>query len=107
MEIEGFKNYLVYEDGKVYNQKYKNYLKHIINKQGYSTISLYVSKGKKKVLKIHRLVATYYCINEKPEEYNQVDHIDRDKLNNHKSNLRWCNSSINNSNRNPFKKLLS
>jgi len=48
MEIQGFNNYLIYEDGTVYNKKYKNYLKHIINKQGYAYICLYVSKGKKK-----------------------------------------------------------
>ena len=103
MEIQGFPNYLIYEDGRVYNKKYNNDLKHIINTQGYAYISLYVSKGKKKVLKIHRLVASHYCINENPEKYHQVDHIDRDKLNNHFSNLRWVNQSINNSNRASYK----
>ena len=34
MEIEGFENYLIYEDGSVYSKKTKRYLKSRVNKDG-------------------------------------------------------------------------
>jgi len=42
---------------------------------------------KKEMLSIHRLVATYFCKN--PNNYDTTDHIDRDRSNNHYTNLRW------------------
>ena len=94
MEIEGYENYLIYNDGRLQNKKTKRFLKQSRNSDGYLMIDLY-NQGFKKCFKIHRLVAKYYCINEKPEEYNTVDHIDRNKINNHYTNLRWCNQLIN------------
>ena len=52
--------------------------------------------GKKKHLQIHRLVAFAFCDN--PSEYNIVDHVDRNKLNNMFNNLRWCTHSENSRN---------
>lgn len=57
---------------------------------GYN-ISLRDSQGKfirQKKVNGHRLVAETWIPN--PEGYDTVDHIDRDKSNNHVSNLRWC-----------------
>ena len=43
----------------------------------------------------HRVIALQFVENEKPGEYNIVDHIDHDKTNNHIWNLRWTNQSLN------------
>ena len=53
--------------------------------------------GKNYVKNVHRLVAEYFIPN--PNGYKEVDHIDRNKLNNHITNLRWCTSSTNKLNR--------
>lgn len=48
----------------------------------------------KKYFYVHRLVAQYFCENQKalPE----VNHIDWNKLNNNHTNLEWCDRSTNN-----------
>lgn len=49
---------------------------------------------------IHRIVADRFC----PRHYDeklQVDHIDRNRQNNHASNLRWVSVSENHKNRTP------
>ncbi len=51
---------------------------------------------------IHRLVGQYFIENLNPELYNQIDHIDRNKSNNHYINLHWVTSSTNLKNRSPY-----
>ena len=100
MEIENFENYLIYNDGRVFSKKRKIFLKQ--SKDEYKKVLLY-KDGKSKDVRVHRLVAKHYCINEKPEEYKIIDHIDRNPLNNHYTNLRWCNNSVNMKNRGDYK----
>lgn len=57
------------------------------NKDGYPVISLTKNK-KHKVYRVHRLLAIQYLCN--PNNYNEIDHIDRNKKNNSLDNLRWC-----------------
>jgi hypothetical protein len=92
MEVEGYPNYLIYEDGSVYSNFKKKYLKHSTDGDGYKQVCLYNDK-KQKTWKVYRLVALHYIPN--PHNYPEVDHIDRDKCNNHLYNLRWVNRSMN------------
>ena len=92
MEINNHPNYLIYEDGRVYNKKFNKFRKTIINKQnGYLQIEI---QGKKYY--IHRLIAIHYIPN--PNNLPIIDHIDRNRLNNNISNLRWADHYINNQN---------
>lgn len=51
------------------------------------------SNKKYKLVRVHRLVAEAFI--ENPDNLPMVDHIDRDKMYNHVSNLRWVDSSGN------------
>ncbi len=95
MEIEGYENYLIYEDGRVYSKESKIFLKPSPDKDGYLIVGLY-KDGKRKIFKIHRLVSLHYIPN--PNNYECVDHKDRNRQNNSIDNLRWCSYSTNNQN---------
>lgn len=43
---------------------------------------------------VHRLVWLFFVDN--PHWYNEINHIDWNKLNNHKDNVEWCTRSYNN-----------
>jgi len=51
----------------------------------YVTRLIYMTKGKPKIEQMHRLI-----LGLQPSDKRQVDHIDGDGLNNHRSNLRIC-----------------
>ena len=95
MEVIDFPNYLIYPSGKVYSKCSKRYLTGRKVGRGYYMVNLY-KDGKSKNYYIHRLVAKHYIPN--PENKPQVDHIHRDKSDNHVDNLRWVNNSENNQN---------
>jgi hypothetical protein len=96
MEIQNYPNYLIYDDGRVYSKKRNIFLKYNTNEIGYKFVDLY-NNGKRKNIKVHRLVAIHYIPNN--DNSLEVDHIDRDKTNNNVSNLRWVNHSDNINNR--------
>jgi len=92
MEVHGYPDYLVYEDGRVFSKKSRKMLKPIDNGKGYKFVNL-CNQGKVKKMTIHRLVACHYIPN--PHNYPEVDHIDRNKANNDISNLRFVDRSMN------------
>jgi len=94
MEIIGYENYLIYEDGRVYNQKYNRFLKPG-TRAGYKQVVLH-KEGKGKTHKVHRLVAEHYIPN--PENKKCVDHINRIRDDNRIENLRWASYSENSQN---------
>ena len=92
MEIQDYPDYLIYDDGRVYNKKYKRFLKPLKNTGGYYHVQLW-KNNKQKTIKIHRLVGLHYL--PKVEGKDIIDHINGDKLNNHVNNLRWVTQQEN------------
>jgi hypothetical protein len=86
MEIGGFENYLIYEDGKVYSKVSKRYLLGTDNGYGYRIINLVNDNGNRRFL-LHRLLALHYIPN--PDNKPFIDHINRDRKDNRLENLRW------------------
>ena len=95
MEIIGYENYLIYNDGRVFGKKYNKFLKPGTNRAGYEYVVL-SKEGKRKTHDIHRLVALHYIPN--PENKPAVDHINRIRTDNRLENLRWATHSENQQN---------
>lgn len=92
LEFLGYHTYDVSNIGNV-RSMYKGLMSHRM-RQGYEYVRLCYN-GKKKDFSIHRLVALAFVNNPKPEEYNVVNHIDENKLNNRFDNLEWCTNEYN------------
>ena len=94
-------NYLISDTGRVfslhkYAGKQLRELTYEIAKDGYRRVALSIN-GVVERHTVHRLVAELFINN--TEELPVVDHIDRDKLNNAVSNLRWASYSDNERNK--------
>lgn len=97
MEIKGYPNYLIFRNGKILSKGFDKwhpprFLKPQIDSKGYPCLKLYHNK-ESKTQRIHRLLMEHFVPN--PNNYEIIDHIDRDRTNNKLSNLRWCNQSTN------------
>ena len=87
MNIEGYDNYLVFEDGSIVNSKTGRAMKPSIHISGYLMHGL--SKNNiKKNFRVHRLIAKAYIPN--PDNKPCVDHINRIRTDNRVENLRWA-----------------
>ena len=92
----GESNYQVSTLGNVRSRKTGRILKpKAIQKKGdYICYDVYIADytgGKQNHHKVHQLVAKAFLPN--PNNYTEVDHIDRNTANNQVSNLRWSNRS--------------
>jgi hypothetical protein len=94
-DINDFSNYMINENGEIYS-KIRNKLLKISTDKKYKTITLR-KNNKAYTKKIHRLLGIQYLPN--PNNFPCVDHINRDKLDNSLSNLRWVSYSINSKNK--------
>ena len=92
MEIEGYDNYLIYEDCSVWSKKSKKFLKPSLTYGGYLQVGL-CKNGKSSSKRLHRLFAKYYIPN--PNNYPCVDHINRIRNDNRIENLRWATYETN------------
>ncbi len=92
--VDGYNNYEVSSHGRIRNNNTNKILKSCLS-GGYQRVNC-CKDGKVKQYLVHRLVAFAFCDN--PNNYDMVDHFDRNRLNNMFNNLRWVTSSENNRN---------
>ena len=85
--VNGVKGYKISNYGRVKNHKGK-----ITNGSNHESGYLWVSISPKQYL-LHRLVAKVFILN--PENKQQVNHIDGNKINSCVSNLEWCSNKEN------------
>lgn len=82
--------YVISNYGRVYDTKTNNYIAQVLtgNPQ-YFYVNYYDDTNKRKLRRVHNLLARTWIDNPQPDSYNIVDHIDKNKYNNCIDNLRW------------------
>ena len=96
-KIDDYDNYSVSNFGSVRNDKTGIIKKGWKNNRGYLMVDLYKNNIGKK-FSIHRLIGIYFI--ENVNNYETIDHINRNKLDNRVENLRWANRSQQEANKN-------
>lgn len=87
--INGFSNYLIGNNGEVYNKQTQYSKRPTSNHSGKGYLYVDLYNGNKRTRKyVHRLVAEAYIPN--PENKPYINHIDGNPHNNSVKNLEWC-----------------
>lgn len=90
-KIDGTR-YEVSINGEIRNTDTKNLIKGSVTRSGYKMVALFVN-GRKSNKQVHRLVALSFIPN--AENKPQVNHKDKNKLNNCLDNLEWVTAKEN------------
>lgn len=79
--------YLLYEDGTIYSEKRKRFLKGYETEEGYIRIGI-IHKGKTVCFLLHRKIAEYFLSN--PKSLSVVHHKSHIRNDNRVENLEWA-----------------
>lgn len=94
VDIIGYEGkYKIDRNGNIFSMRTKKILKQSLAGKGYLKVCLGNGNGEIKGKYIHRLLAIQFIPN--PENLPEIDHIDRNKLNNNLDNLRWVSCETN------------
>lgn len=92
--VKGYEGkYSITEDGQVWSHLTNKFMTQQL-KKGYYCVHLSFN-GSNAYRQVHRLVALTYVPNPDPERFNIVNHKDENPLNNHYTNLEWCDVAYN------------
>lgn len=90
VEIPGFPNYILYDDGTVFSKNRNRNLKYYRGRGVERPHVTLCNNGCYKKLFVANLVAEAFVKNPKPNVYKYVRYKDGDNGNNHYTNLEWC-----------------
>lgn len=94
IDYEGF--YKINKKGEIWSCLHKKMMKPHLTDDAYARFH-FTKNGISKNIRLHRLLANQFIPN--PDNLPEIDHIDRNKLNNDLNNLRWCCREINANNK--------
>lgn len=88
--------YIVSNYGRVYDIKNDCFVSQVLTgKPQYFYVNYTNDEGKRKLRRVHNLLARTWITNDNPTQYCMVDHIDKNKYNNCIDNLRWTDRAGN------------
>lgn len=94
-EVESFSRYKVSNTGRVWDTKNDREVSQVLaGEPQYYYVNVVRDDGERKLKRVHRFVAEAF-VEGRSEQFDIVDHIDRDKFNNLYTNLRWVDRNGN------------